>query len=1166
MAELLTNLENRERLISSIEEEIVGPTKNFDYAMELNEKTSDSDSNQKFYYWKYGEKKEEIMNQFESPSRKYAAGLLYPSANTELVVETEEELALNQISETDDNMGRYKLDTINTENDTDEESPNQEYTFGESSFGITFAVPENIEILKLSFACGAYSKKIINKEIQDSKKWLFRKSLNSVYYLDFTKGNPQVNNHILELTDNENKVYNGLQMRLDVVTRKELLKIREESVYLVTVTITNVTKGKRNDDRNISFQNKLVIESGNIPFVPYPSASELEANISDEDKMFDMLYSSEKNYSFGKNCSAIWDTKQNQVYEISSTFLPEYETYTMSPDITINGEPLEISHAALAAAENYEELESIFVPLFKGYEQWIRSIKEEPVNSYYEEVKKANIDKIETTYNRAKKGLEILSENKNAFNVFKMANLAMLMQMVNGKNIRPIRENADGYYFTEKFDNIFSDLDYSDFESISQSISEKIESESDESPYRKYKWRGFQIAFFLLSIESIVNKNSFDREVVDLIWFPTGGGKTEAYLAVSAFSMLYRRISNPEDTGVEVIMRYTLRLLTADQFQRSARLICSLEYLRSHMEHIFGKTEFSIGLWVGGTTTPNQIDDAKRDLNRILSGKSNQGFTITNCSWCGAEIKQLESNNAYPGYKIKNGDFHTHCPDKNCHFHQKLPLYFIDEQIYEKRPSFLIGTVDKFVQLTWRPQVRYLFGLDDEGRRILSPPNLIIQDELHLISGPLGTLNGIYETLIEELCTDYRDDEEVVPKVISATATIKAYKEQIQALFGRENSMLFPPTGLDINDNFFSTIKKDSKGEPVPGKKYVGVFTTTQGLLQTQVQAITRLITEVNEFDEDERDPFWTILSFYNSLREIGTTLSLTNQDIPHEITNYYNKRGIKKRRYLENTLELTSRISNDEVVKIIEKLKTEYSSKDNQAIDLTLASNIIEVGIDVDRLALMLVNGQPRSTSQYIQVTGRIGRKPDERPGLVFTLYNPQKSIDKSHYEHFIEYHQKLYGQVEESSVTPFSHFAIERGLPAVIVGYLRQFFDIETLGMKPDSEQIKSNMESISRFIRKIISRAKSMSRAEEVDSSEIEFISSKAKEVLSTLMYNSYEQWVHTNRKKGAIINIGSQEDVSEEVIPMINTMRSVDANSRLAIKESINVLMDDEDWGF
>lgn len=193
---------------------------------------------------------------------------------------------------------------------------------------------------------------------------------------------------------------------------------------------------------------------------------------------------------------------------------------------------------------------------------------------------------------------------------------------------------------------------------------------------------------------------------------------------------------------------------------------------------------------------------------------------------------------------------------------------------------------------------------------------------------------------------------------------------------------------------------------------------------------------------------------------------------------HYYDKRKIGNGRLLRNEKikELTSRMKNNEVAQSLSDLKVDFSKYNNQAIDLVLASNIIEVGVDVDRLALMTIVGQPKTTSQYIQVSGRVGRKPEQSPGLVVTIYNRGDSNDKSHYEHFNEFHQKLYANVEESSVTPFSHFSIERGFPAVLIGYLRQCFNEKDLGVAPNTVVIRENIEEIKSFVKdKILTKMK-------------------------------------------------------------------------------------------
>ncbi len=355
----------------------------------------------------------------------------------------------------------------------------------------------------------------------------------------------------------------------------------------------------------------------------------------------------------------------------------------------------------------------------------------------------------------------------------------------------------------------------------------------------------------------------------------------------------------------------------------------------------------------------------------------------------------------------------------------------------------VIGTVDKFAMLAWRPEARSIFGLDRDGSHESSPPGLIIQDELHLISGPLGSMVGLYETLIEELCTDHRGDSPVRPKIISSTATIRRYAQQIEALYARNRINLFPPPGLDADDSFFARYARRPDGSLQPGRIYLGVHAPGLGSLQTvQVRALTALIQAPVPMSNEERDPWWTLMLFFNSLRELGGALSLFQSDIPDYLRVVRNRFGLESReiRRLYNILELTSRLQSDEVPEAISALETPCTSSTGRPVDVCLASNIIEVGIDIDRLSLMAVVGQPKTTSQYIQVTGRIGRKWWERPGIVVTLYSASKPRDRSHFEKFRSYHERLYAQVEPTSVTPFSPPALDRALHAVMASHVRQ------------------------------------------------------------------------------------------------------------------------------
>lgn len=1138
---LSKNVANRDKIISELKEEMIGPITNFFGAQELTKDTTKKDSKGTFYYYEYLGEKEEIHQ--GNPQRQYNSGILYPLVSTYIEVEDMEEFAL---IEEDTNKEKIEEDT----ND-DLLSENK---FLPSTFGMTFAVSPSERDVFVQFNCGGYEQSLINQEIQgDGNNWWFRKSLEAHFLVLLNEGSNKYETRLIDKAGVENS---NMKVRLDTLVRSIKLKSTDEPLKIVTISATNVTDSSdMKNDENLMFQCELRASKLTEGFQPYPTAVNFEAEIDEEDKKFDMLYSSEKNYGFGQNCSTIWKENNNSVEEITTTFLPEYEIKTMTPDIIVDGKKIEISHASLASARNYKELQQTLLPLLDGYKKWYTKLENTPIPAYYQSVFNSNLYEINQVIDRIENGIERLS-NPDIFNTFRLTNLAMLMQMMNGKTIREIIKDDGELEFDSDNTNSFNALDYSTFDNLASTIKSEINDNSSNSNWINYKWRGFQIAFLLMSIESFVNKNSEDRNMVDLIWFPTGGGKTEAYLASAAFSILYRRILNPGDVGTDVIMRYTLRLLTADQFQRSARLMCSLDYLRRMFTKELGDEELSLGMWVGSANTPNTIGAAKTLYNQILR-REKSSFPIGSCPWCGAKMV-LSKSGIYHGYTISGRDgLIANCPDTNCAFHNKLPIYFVDEQIYRNPPTFLIGTVDKFVQLTWKPSARSFFGINNKGERTVSPPSLIIQDELHLISGPLGTLTGIYESLIEELCTDRRESVEVLPKIICATATIKAYQSQIKALFAREKASLFPPSGKNINDNFFSTIQKDENGNNARGRKYVGVYPFTQGKLQTEVQVMSSLISSVHKLPISERDPFWTVLSFYNSINDIGKALTLTEQDIRHSLNNYYNSRNFSKvdRRYLENVKELTSRLDSDKVGLALSEMKESFRNIDNKAIDIVLASNIIEVGVDIDRLSLMTINGQPKTSAQYIQVSGRVGRKTSERPGLVITEYNPTNSNDKSHYEHFVEFHQKLYGHVEESSVTPFSRFSIERGLPAVIIGFLRQSFDIKRLGDSPDYEYIEEVFDDINKFIKRLKARAKL------IDDTEINFLMNKTKELLNSLIEKDYDAWEYKTKKKpnnGFMVRMTKeQEDIPESVTPVMFSMRSVDAISKLDVSTLVSI---------
>jgi len=666
----------------------------------------------------------------------------------------------------------------------------------------------------------------------------------------------------------------------------------------------------------------------------------------------------------------------------------------------------------------------------------------------------------------------------------------------------------------------------------------------------------------------VFDGRSDERRTVELIWFPTGGGKTEAYLGLAAFSMFLRRLRNPEDAGVEVIMRYTLRLLTAQQFQRASRLICAMEYLRAEHQDELGSGAISIGIWVGGEVTPIAKDEAVEILRALTGGKKDtvNKLLLDRCPWCGAQMGPKKWKTAAArmlpkvlGYESSGGTVIFRCPDGACTFHHSpLPVYVIDEDIYDKRPSLIIGTVDKFAMLAWRPEARALFGIDSEGTRVLSPPNLVVQDELHLISGPLGSMVGLYESVIEELCTDRRGEKAIAPKIVASTATIRRYSEQVRALYARENVVLFPPSGLSADDSFFSHYDRQSDERLSPGRLYAGVYAPGLRSLQTaQVRSIAALYQAPARFSPEERDPWWTMVQFFNSLRELGTMISLLQSHIRNYFEAIRVREGRSRRdvRPLREPMELTSRLRGSEVPGAIAALEVRATDSDRLPVDVCLATCMIEVGIDIERLSLMVVNGQPKSTSQYIQVTSRIGRKWRERPGLVVMLYNSMRPRDRSHFEKFRSYHERLYAQVEPTSVTPFSPPVLERALHALMAVYARQMFNRQL------AESPNPFPRDVTEELRRIL-----LQRASTTDPQEIAN--------LDGLFGRRVDEWKRWGRTRWAGFKEGDapllreagkyvEPNVARMSWPTPLSMRNVDAECQVEITNLYNLAREQGD---
>jgi len=627
---------------------------------------------------------------------------------------------------------------------------------------------------------------------------------------------------------------------------------------------------------------------------------------------------------------------------------------------------------------------------------------------------------------------------------------------------------------------------------------------------RNRSWRPFQLAFLLLSAPSLADPAHPDRTkpveaFADLLWFPTGGGKTEAYLGVAAFAMAMRRLKNDlggldASRGLAVIMRYTLRLLTLQQFQRATALLCAMEVIRRADEKTWGKEPFSLGLWVGNRVTPGRTEDAHQAIEALRNGDRNRAgiaspAQLTSCPWCGSEIsagRDIEVDRIL-------GRTLIHCGDKlgTCEFsragsnglaHPGLPVKVVDEEIYHRPPTMMIATVDKFAMMAWRPEVRTLFGRVDEEcerhgllwpghdcgtghrargahpaakvkpvRAALRPPDLVIQDEFHLISGPLGTMVGLYESAVDELGTWPLGDAKVRPKVVASTATVRRAEDQVRNVFMRRISV-FPPSGLDVEDNFFSVQRRI---EEKPGRRYMGICAPGSSRPAVLIRTYTAFLTAAQAlFDRfgPVADPYMTLVGYFNSLRELGGMKRLAEDDVQTRsfrvAMSLVDRPGLSQRR-VDDVRELTSRVSSHDIPRYLDQLEIPFNGTfdpatgkwienrapgDPRPIDVVLATNMLSVGVDVNRLGVMVVNGQPKGTAEYIQATSRVGRTP---PGLVATVLTWARPRDLSHYETFEHYHATFYQHVEAQSVTPFSPRALDRGLTGAMLSIMRNTYD---------------------------------------------------------------------------------------------------------------------------
>lgn len=861
--------------------------------------------------------------------------------------------------------------------------------------------------------------------------------------------------------------------------------IMEDGSKLITVSVQNMIHSAQvniEQNTNALFQCDLIITS-KTPFLPVYRNSPVI--LDDDEKIAALQYRNVKNYAYGHGCSVAYEETPNGVFELRSEFMPSQQVFQMMPG-QIGGDS--ILNLDYLARGKRNEICAGLQEFVEEYALWRekRSIKAESLNGAEKEIGDLILNRINSCINRLKAGIKTLNEDDGAWKAFQLMNESMLLQ----------RRKTKG------------------------------------TDVKEINWYPFQLAYILQIIPDIVHEDSEHRHSVDLLWFPTGGGKTEAYLGVASFTIFFRRLRGEcEDDGVTVIMRYTLRLLTIQQFERATALICACEIIRKR-EGLPGG-EINIGLWIGSSMTPNHLTDAEDVLKKLRDNPNESIYEgnpvqITKCPWCG---RRIDLN----GYDIIDGGMNIRCADNpGCDFHGRLPIYLVDDDIYNKRPTLLLSTIDKFARITWEERAQNLFGGE------CPPPELIIQDELHLISGPLGSLSGVYEIAVDYLCSCSGKR----PKIIASTATVKNAVEQIKNLYNRE-VVQFPPAGIDFDDSFFSVLA-DAKQRPA--RTYIGLCDMGGSIANLLIRLYATLFFTKALFikqgkDAEVIDQYFTTIGYFNALKDLGASSTIIQDRIFTHIRNlvartfkaesekFQIKAGDVK--VFEHS-ELTSRKSSKEIRETLDQLSLPYT--DPASFSYVLASNMLSVGIDIDRLGVMTVYNQPKSNAEYIQATSRVGRR---RPGLVAVLYNDMRSRDKSHYEQFGYYHKSFYRYVEATSVTPFSMRAIEKALHCVFVALVRA--QIPRLSANDTARDFNANDSEVIEIKEYLLDRVRqimpdSVAFARAVLDGFSQAWQKVAEENSNTLYYKNYS---------GHPSLLSAAEEDSELGLPKIlNSLRNVE----------------------
>jgi hypothetical protein len=932
-----------------------------------------------------------------------------------------------------DEQGTDEVDVVNDSRGLDDavtpEPAAAQVRYLPSSIGVSVLVTEDTKSLRVTVRWGDYKARKSNENEPGAYVWL-RTQREELVPVDLSRQTGQPIEIPIPQSDG---------LRLVVSSRSVIAGNTEIGLPSGTRSVSIFLVNRRTPvpdeirDQACVFQTQLQIDTANS-FVSRPDLQSIESEDWDA-RVADLQYRDAFEFAVGHSIATEALAFDGSCRTVRTSWIPEAEVERVAP---AEIKDVELSMDVLSHLPDFGEARRKLEGFVRQYRQWIETQRTRVPSSpkRRRETGEELLHRSQVAASRMEKGIQLMADTQ-VFTAFKLANGAMAsaarqrLGVMQGKDPQSIQP----------------------------------------------AWRPFQLAFLLMNLGGLADPVSDDREVVDLLFFPTGGGKTEAYFGLAAFALFLRRLRNAgiESSGLSVLMRYTLRLLTLDQLGRAATLICALELERQKDVEKLGKWPFEIGLWVGKAATPN-VMGRKGDGNsdsaraRTIAFKNDDRkpspIPLEECPWCGTKFKAA-SFQLLPNPDSPN-DLRVICVNRHCAFSREnaLPVLAVDEPIYRRLPCFMIATVDKFAAMPWTGGVGQFFGrvrrYDKNGfygpcnplmgDRLptdqLPPPDLIIQDELHLISGPLGTVFGVYETALDRLCERQIDGKKVRPKIVASTATVRRADSQIRALFNHRLVDIFPPPGPDRRDSFFALVHSTKESN---ARLYLGVGAQGRSPKVVMLRAYLVLLAAAQKAyaankksdPDNPADPYMSLVGYFNSLRELGGARRLIEDEVGNRVGGYGSRKRVSEadslfqnRKIEYDVVELTSRVATDKVAEYKRRLALPFNAKEH--VDVAIATNMISVGLDITRLGLMVVFGQPKTSAEYIQATSRVGRD-HERPGLVITILNVHKPRDRSHYERFAAYHQSFYRAVEVTSVTPFSPRALDRALAGTLVALAR-------------------------------------------------------------------------------------------------------------------------------